>query len=334
MPDVRMQVGADAGVPDVVRRRSRLRALGALEANAVSAADALDRIAGLACRMLETPVAIVNLVGAETQRFVGCDAPEEWAGTREMPITYGFCPFALGAEHAFTVTDARADPELAANPVVAELGVVAYAGVPVRAAAGEPVGTLCTIDNEPREWSADDVEVLTNLAGSAVAELQLLAATRQAARQQARLRSLSQLSGALAPARGPEEMLGELAHAAGRVDGSGVCLLVLDGSEQVLHATGAAAVTPVEAKLPLAELARTGRAEFLPTRAAIHKRLAPLLDVVPDVGSIALLPLTAGERLLGALGVCFADERELSSDDLDYLEALAGVTGLALTRAG
>jgi GAF domain-containing protein len=95
----------------------------------------------------------------------------------------------------------------------------------------------------------------------------------------------------------------------------------------MLHATGAAAVTRVEGKLPLAD-----QDEFLPTRADIHKRLAPLLDVVPDAGSVALLPLAAGERLLGALGVCFPDERELSGDDGDYLAALAGVTSLALTR--
>ena len=162
-----------AEVPEVVRRPSRLRALAELEANAESSAEALDRIARMACRVLDVPVVLVNLVGADRQRFVGCGGPEPWASMREMPITAGFCPFALGADEAYALEDARVDPGPAANPAVEQFGVVAYAGVPLRAADGEPVGTLCAIDFEPRTWSEDDLGVLADLAAGATAELQL-----------------------------------------------------------------------------------------------------------------------------------------------------------------
>ena len=174
--------GLDAGVSEVVRRPSRLRALAALEANAESSAQALDRIARVACRVLDVPVVLANLVGADQQRFVGCDGPEPWASMREMPLTAGFCPFALGSDDAFTLEDARVDPALATNPAVEQLGVVAYAGVPLRAADGEPVGTLCAIDYEPRTWSPDDLALLADLAAGVIAELQLLTATRLVAR--------------------------------------------------------------------------------------------------------------------------------------------------------
>ena len=85
----------------------------------------------------------------------------------------------------------------------------------------------------------------------------------------------------------------------------------------------------VDATLPPAEVVRTGRPDFLATRAGVRERFAGILR---DVGSVAVLPLTAGEQQLGVLGLCFADERAFSADDRAYLAALGAVTGLALSR--
>jgi GAF domain-containing protein len=212
-------------LPDVVQRPSRLRALAALDANAESSADALDRIAGVACRVVEAPVALVNLVGADRQRFVGSGGPDKaFAAAGEMPLSHGFCPFALGADAAFAFEDARAHPDLAANPVVEQLGVVAYAGVPLRAPDGEPIGTLCAIDHEPHAWTEDDLATLSDLAASAVAELQLLAATRQAARQQTRIKALAALSAALATARTVDEVVDVVHAMAERTGATGVTI--------------------------------------------------------------------------------------------------------------
>jgi GAF domain-containing protein len=53
---------------------------------------------------------------------------------------------------------------------------------------------------------------------------------------------------------------------------------------------------------------------------------------MPDVGSVAVLPLSAGDERLGVLGVSFADERALSAADREYLTALGGISALALAR--
>jgi GAF domain-containing protein len=298
----------DPEVSELVHRPSRLRALAALDANPETSAQALDRIAGIACRVLDVPVVLVNLVGAERQRFIGCGGPEPWSSMREMPLTAGFCPFALGADEAYALADARTDPALAANPAVERFGVVAYAGVPLRGADGEPVGTLCAIDHRPRTWSADDLGLLTDLAAEVIAELQLLAATRLVARDQARLRALAELSSALVPAETPDDVLEALAPALDRLDPTAVRLLPRDdaGREEP---------------------------EFLTTRADVRGRFDRNADVVPDAGAAAVLPLRAGEGDIGALAVCFADERTFSADERAYLEAVGGVSGLALARA-
>ena len=306
-----------AELPEVVRRPSRLRALAELEANAESSATALDRIAAIACRVLDVPVVLVNLVGADQQRFVGCGGPEPWASMGGMPITAGFCPFALGADDAYALEDARVDPAAAANPAVEQFGVVAYAGVPLRAAGGEPVGTLCAIDFEPRTWAEDDLALLADLAAGATAELQLLAATRLVARQHGSLRTLTRLTHALATAETAEDILLVLLPALDNFGASAVRVLMTDESGQALRTAAAtdgdAADVPLAATSAPAEVVRTGRPDFAD-------------------GAVALLPLTAGKRQIGALAVCFDDERTFSTHDREYLTAVGGVAGLALAR--
>ena len=312
--------GADTGAPELVRRPSRLRALAELGANAQSSAEALDRIGRVACRVLDVPVALVNLVGSDRQLFVGCSGPEPWASTREMSLAVGFCPFALGAEEAYTLEDARTDPALAANPAVEQFGVVAYAGVPLRTAAGEPIGTLCALDHEPRVWSQDDLALLADLAAGVIAELQLLTATRLLARDRTQLRSLATLSAALATAESADDVVAEVRRTTDHLGAQSVWLSLADASGDV-----AAPAAP-------ARVLRSGRSEFLSSRADVQDRFAELLDAVPGASSAAVVPLNPGDEPIGVLGFAFADERPLPDAEREYLTAVGGVSALALAR--
>jgi phosphoserine phosphatase RsbU/P len=86
------------------------------------------------------------------------------------------------------------DTDLVADPGVRRLAVSgnprAWAGCPVRDAAGRVVGALCVADRAPRCWSARDVEVLRALAAVASGEFALHAAldlSRRHATQRAEL---------------------------------------------------------------------------------------------------------------------------------------------------
>jgi GAF domain-containing protein len=329
----------DPKVLEVVRRPSRLQALTRIEANAESSAEALDRITRIACRALDVPVALVNLIGTDRQTFMGCGSlPEPWSAMRDMPLDAGWCPFALDVQDAFAFADAREEPGLADNPAARELGVVAYAGVPLRTVDGEPIGTLCAVDYEPHEWSADELALMADLAESAVAELQLLSASRLVARNHARLQKLESVSGELAEATSAGDVLGTVIGAIERSDDG--ALWTLDEARSELTAaavTGAGADVaeragrvPLDAPLTPALVARAGEPAFLGSRAAIRDAFA--LDDAPEVGAVALLPVRAGEHRLGVLGACFADERTFSQEDREYLAALAGISGLALAR--
>jgi GAF domain-containing protein len=329
----------DPKVLDVVRRPSRLQALATLQANAESSAEGLDRIIRIACRALGVPVVLVNLISAEQQTFVGCGSlPEPWASMREMPLTAGWCPFALDAEDAFAFADAREVPALAGNPAAERLGVVAYAGVPLRAAGGEAIGTLCAVDYEPHDWTGDELALMADLAASAVAELQLLGASRVAAREHRRLQALETASCALASATTADEVLVTVMDAVEHTD-AGALWRRADGAagEALTPAAVAGAQAeplarvPMDATLGPARVVRAGEPAFLGSRLQVRDAFG--LDDLPAAGSVALLPVSAGGRAIGVLGTCFADEQAFSEDDREYLAALAGISGLALARA-
>ncbi len=331
----------DPRIAEIVRRPSRLQALATLEANAETSADALDRITRMACRMLDVPVALVNLIGADRQRFLGCGPlPAPWTSMREMPVTAGWCPYALDAKTAYAFADAHADPELAANPAAQRLGVVAYAGVPLRTSDGESIGTLCALDYQPHDWTADELALMADLAAGAVAELQLLTASRLVARNHARLQALESVSCALADARTADDVLGEVMRVVERTDAG--ALWRLEDGESALRtaATSGAGSTAVagpdwvsiDAPLAHAQVARDGEAAFLPSHEDVREGFA--LQGDPGVGAVALLPVTAGGQRIGVLGACFHDEQRFTVEDHEYLAALAGISGLALARAG
>jgi diguanylate cyclase (GGDEF)-like protein len=85
------------------------------------------------------------------------------------------------------VVDARKHPKVRDNPSIEELGIVAYLGVPLITSDGVRLGALCAIDHEPREWTGRDHGVLEDLAGAAMAEVELRRANRAVAEAAAEL---------------------------------------------------------------------------------------------------------------------------------------------------
>jgi len=127
--------------------------------------EAFDRIARLAARLLDAPMASVALVDAERvflKAQVG--APEPFAARREWPLTHSPCRFVVAAAESLVVEDARADPLLRESPFVSELGMLAYAAMALTTAGGHAIGTLCVADCRARAWPADGLDILHELA--------------------------------------------------------------------------------------------------------------------------------------------------------------------------
>ncbi len=152
---------------------------------------ALERFARLVRGQLDVPVSLVTLVSADEQVFPGAlGLPEPWQSTRRTPLSHSFCQHVVRSAAPLVISDARIHPLVADNLAIPDLHVIAYAGVPLTDADGAVVGSLCAIDSRPREWSAADLAVLTDLAGACSSELRLRAAQQRAADAAAQARQL------------------------------------------------------------------------------------------------------------------------------------------------
>ena len=135
---------------------------------------AFDRLARLASRVLDAPIALVSLVDEDRQVFASCIGLEgDVADSRETPLSHSFCQHAVSAGEPLVVGDAREHPVLKTNLAIEDLGIIAYAGVPLIDADGYALGTLCVADERPRTWTDDDVVTLTDLASSVLTEIKL-----------------------------------------------------------------------------------------------------------------------------------------------------------------
>src|SRR3954452_7966137 len=133
-----------------------------------------DRLARLASHVLNAPVALVSIVDVDRQFFKSClGLPEPWASKRGSPLSHSFCQHPVASREPLLVDDAREHPLLRDNLAIRDMGVIAYAGVPLIDGDGFALGTLCVIDSTPRHWTTHQLELLRDLAASVVTEISL-----------------------------------------------------------------------------------------------------------------------------------------------------------------
>ena len=150
--------------------------------------EVLDRLTRLTTQLLHVPVSLVSLVDERGQHFPGLAGLGGWAGAQRFtPLTHSFCQYVVTSGTNLIVDDASAHPVLKDNLAHLELGVVAYAGVPLRTSTGAQMGAMCAIDTSPVHWSPEQVAALEDLAAAAMAEIELRAALRDLTTAQERL---------------------------------------------------------------------------------------------------------------------------------------------------
>ncbi|HEX2444734.1 MAG TPA: GAF domain-containing protein [Vicinamibacterales bacterium] len=157
----------------IVRSVSRLSALQRLGILDTPPEAAFDRLTRIACRMLHAPIGLVSLVDRDRQFFKACiGVPEPLATLRETPLSHSFCKHVVASNKPLVVEDARANPLVRMNPAVEEMGIVAYAGIPLTTSEGHVVGSFCVIDSRPRGWTYEDIEMLQELADCVMHEVE------------------------------------------------------------------------------------------------------------------------------------------------------------------
>lgn len=123
--------------------------------------ERVDRVARLAREMFGVPMVSVSLLDGDRQ----WRKSQIGLGGDEAPREDSFCDYTVRQNETVVIEDAAATEEWGDNPFVAgDPHLRFYAGHPLRAPGGEPVGTLCVLDTEPRALTDAQRDLLRDLA--------------------------------------------------------------------------------------------------------------------------------------------------------------------------
>jgi signal transduction histidine kinase len=149
------------------RRLETLRSYAMLD---TSNEEEFDDLVVLAAQICQTPIALISLVDEDRQWFKAAFGLDLKETSREI----SFCDHALRQTGVFVVPDATLHPDFSNNPlVVREPRIRFYAGAPLVAPDGQPLGTLCVIDREARVLTKAQERALSVLSRHVMAQFEL-----------------------------------------------------------------------------------------------------------------------------------------------------------------
>jgi signal transduction histidine kinase len=141
-----------------IERLNKLRYYDILD---TSDEELFDNIVKIASHICGVPIALVSLIDENRQWFkakVGLEA-------RQTDRRVAFCSHAILGSQPFIIPDSRKDERFSDNPLVTgDPNVIFYAGYPLETDDDFRLGTLCVIDNKPRELTPEQSEMMKSLA--------------------------------------------------------------------------------------------------------------------------------------------------------------------------
>lgn len=154
-------------IPD--NEETRLNTLKSLDVLDTQAEERFDRLTRMSRRLFGVPIALVSLVDENRQWFKSCVG----LSVSETPRDISFCGHAILGNEIFVIPDTIKDERFADNPLVLnEPKIRFYAGCPLRSQNGSKLGTLCIIDQKPRNLTDEDIDTLKDLASMVERELE------------------------------------------------------------------------------------------------------------------------------------------------------------------
>lgn len=345
----------DAAVCDAVCDRERLEALARTGLSDQPDPD-MQYFADWVREVLEVPTAMVSLVQADRQVFPGAAGLDERVQrSRSLPLSESLCKHVVATARPLTIDDVRVDPRSRDNPAFPQLGIIAYAGVPLTDRRGMVLGSLCAVDQVPRQWSPDDVAALARIARACATDLRLRLADhdtnreegRRNAAEAGRRRAFDRSQELLAASQAfmdtvtlsdVRDRIGELLTSALRP--ALLDVVVVDGRDRVHQlgraepGNGSEAVTGPGS--PAALAIEQERILYYPDRDAFeraHPGRPSELTRALGLHSVAAAPLPSADGPIGAVVLGWPRPNAVDATDLLTVATIGGYAGQALGRA-
>jgi len=150
---------------------SRLKALQEYKVMDTLPEQAYDNFTKLASMICNTPIALITLLDEERQWFKSRIGLER----SEIPREAAICNHTIiMPDNILVISDATYDPRFVNNPLVAlEPNIRFYAGVSLVTSSGEALGTICVMDDKPRDITQEQLDALEVLSHEVMGQFEL-----------------------------------------------------------------------------------------------------------------------------------------------------------------
>ncbi|MET7575658.1 GAF domain-containing SpoIIE family protein phosphatase [Streptomyces sp. NPDC005492] len=176
-PDKRLHL-----VPDEVVEVGRMEAVRRYDILDSPPDGAFDRVAALAARLFDVPVATVTIVDEDRIWFKAAHGLD---GVSEIGRDPGLCGSAVLRDDTLVIPDTLLDDVACGNPLVTgPLGVRFYAAAPITTTDGHKLGTVNVLDTKPRSITSEQTATLTDLAAIVMDEMELRLSALRTVRQE------------------------------------------------------------------------------------------------------------------------------------------------------
>lgn len=158
---------------------NRLRALRRTNLLDTPPEESFDRITRLAAKLIGAPATFIALVDQNRDFYKSAYGVGEPLASERQIEGRTFCHYAILSTDALVLNDVTQIPHFREVPTVQSLGVRAYVGIPLVTGDNSIIGSFCAIDYRPRTWSQMEVDILRDLAHSAMREIDLRLAAQE-----------------------------------------------------------------------------------------------------------------------------------------------------------
>lgn len=136
---------------------ARAALVAALDVVDAAPAERFERIVRIAREVFDVPYAYVNVLADDLLLTLTPNSGDERTAG---PVERSYCQLTVQRPEPTVVPDTTLDPRTAALPGTTLRGIRFYAGVPLTLPGGNPVGTLCLMDDVPRDFTLQDEAAL------------------------------------------------------------------------------------------------------------------------------------------------------------------------------
>lgn len=141
--------------------KERLKTLYELNILDTPLEESFERITRLTKELFKVPMVAITLIDEKRYWLKSAQGLSGREGAREE----SFCAHAMLQKEGLNIPNALNDQRFADNPfVIGEPHIRFYAGYPIEAVNGKKLGTVCIVDNCPRQFSDKELASLKDIA--------------------------------------------------------------------------------------------------------------------------------------------------------------------------